>query len=624
MEHPTATFVHQHHLPVKPAPRTGGDLAAIPLRLHDVVETAESHCEAAEHFVSTAMQLTNARTVSFYQFDSDGKSNVLAENYQAGIEIEAEVRQQSVALAAQSIEESTTKLLKHQQLRLIAVPVASPPQHPQAIVALLSLDESEIEPFVIALQMIAAYGTLYWKKFHVQAADREAAITSGVIEIVEQMHRTENRSAAAIVLANQISRLLNCRRVAVGWQRRREQQIELAAISDLPKFDAGSETARQIVAAMNEAVGTGKVCAWPPTSPQQRTAAMMQKAVSEASDNGIAISAPLSALLDEEDESETIGAIHVLAPQSANAVELQNVLKAALPHLAGALRVALRMDSPAKRWKRRLWGDKATARWKMSAIGAMALCGLMLLPVPHRVVCECEIQPKQRRFVVAPHDGILKQTMVDPGDVVQAGALLAVLDEKEIELELSSMIAERDRAAKDRDKQMAAQNVTAMQMADLEVRRKNLQIQLLQHRRDHLEIRSQEAGIVLQGDLENVLGAPVEKGQSLFEVAPLDEVRLDVRVPQHELPYVGEDATLSLRLDAIPGQSLDGQIVTLHPQAEIISDKNVFVAEATLSQTSDQLLRPGMQGTAKINSGLRPLGWVWFHRPWQKLVNWWR
>ena len=46
---------------------------------------------------------------------------------------------------------------------------------------------------------------------------------------------------------------------------------------------------------------------------------------------------------------------------------------------------------------------------------------------------------------------------------------------------------------------------------------------------------------------------------------------------------------------------------------------NVFVGEVTISSDA-QLLRPGMQGRAKLLVAHRPLFWILFHRAWEHVL----
>jgi multidrug efflux pump subunit AcrA (membrane-fusion protein) len=255
-----------------------------------------------------------------------------------------------------------------------------------------------------------------------------------------------------------------------------------------------------------------------------------------------------------------------------------------------------------------------------SAIALGAL--LPLCPWRYKVRNECRVEPVVRRFTVVPYDGILKQAMVRPGDLVSQQQVLATMDDRELRWELSALIAERGRVAKQRDVAMAAHDTPEMQMAELEMERHDLQIKLLKQRQANLDITSPIAGVILKGDLEDAEGAPVRQGQALFEIAPLDKVKLELSVAEENLPNVAAGMHITARLDGAQSQMVTGKIDKIYPRAEIREGRNVFVAEVTL-ENPDNLLRPGMSGRAKVASHVRPLGWIWFHKAWQRVRNWW-
>jgi multidrug efflux pump subunit AcrA (membrane-fusion protein) len=149
-----------------------------------------------------------------------------------------------------------------------------------------------------------------------------------------------------------------------------------------------------------------------------------------------------------------------------------------------------------------------------------------------------------------------------------------------------------------------------------------LRTRLLEDRIRHLEIRSPIDGVVVDGDLEKAEGAPLAMGQSLFEIAPLGEMVVEVAVPEEEIQYVTAGQDVALRLDAYAGLKWSATISKIHPRSEMRDDRNVFIAEFIL-EDSRGVLRPGMEGRAKITGPRRPLAWNLFHRPYEKLTQTW-
>jgi len=123
------------------------------------------------------------------------------------------------------------------------------------------------------------------------------------------------------------------------------------------------------------------------------------------------------------------------------------------------------------------------------------------------------------------------------------------------------------------------------------------------------------------GDLKDTEGVPLETGQSLFEVAPLDRMVMEVAIPEEDVRHILPGMTVRLRLDAKPSETLDATIVRMHPKAELRDHENVFIAEAELDNSQHEL-RPGMRGQAKVSTGRRMLGWTLLHKPTAHIVGW--
>jgi RND family efflux transporter MFP subunit len=267
-------------------------------------------------------------------------------------------------------------------------------------------------------------------------------------------------------------------------------------------------------------------------------------------------------------------------------------------------RIALRLSRLCFSWRGRFF-----------CLAAAAAALLLALPWTYRINCHCQVQPVVRRFVVAPYDGTLEKSLVSPGDVVSKGDVLARMDEREIGWELAGLRAEFTRAEKERDAAMASHKTSAAQLAELEMERLEVKMQLLEHRTDNLAIRSPIDGIVVAGDLEKAEGAPLTIGQTLFEVAPLETMLVEVNVPEEEIARVRREMSVNVMLNAFPDQPILGVLERIHPQAELRDNDSVFVADLTLDNP-DGRLRPGMNGWAKVTGDRKSLGWILFHKPW--------
>lgn len=251
----------------------------------------------------------------------------------------------------------------------------------------------------------------------------------------------------------------------------------------------------------------------------------------------------------------------------------------------------------------RLWGV-------ISFIVILAL----IFPMPHRLSCKSSLQPTVRRYIASPFSGRLEKSLVFPGDVVESKQLLAKMDDADLILQLESSIAERAREKERHDSALSDGKISEAQIAKLEMEKLAYDIDLFRAQLKQLEIRSPIDGVIVSGDLEKAEGAPVETGQTLYEVGPIDIFSAEIEVSERDIRFlkVGQDAII--RFNAVPLETFCGKIERIYPKAEVRDDKAVFVAIAQIDN-SDLKLKPGMEGTATIETGPSTIGWNLFHRP---------
>jgi hypothetical protein len=120
-----------------------------------------------------------------------------------------------------------------------------------------------------------------------------------------------------------------------------------------------------------------------------------------------------------------------------------------------------------------------------------------------------------------------------------------------------------------------------------------------------------------------MLGSPVEKGKTLFEVAPLHFYRLIVQVDERDVRHIALGQSGTLMLAGRPGEPLPLTLSKITPVTVAEEGRNSFRVEARLSERALGL-RPGMEGIAKIHAGQRSFAWIWMHSvvDWLRLAAW--
>ena len=208
-----------------------------------------------------------------------------------------------------------------------------------------------------------------------------------------------------------------------------------------------------------------------------------------------------------------------------------------------------------------------------------------------------------------------------PGDVVSTNMLLARMDDREIRWEIAGLQADLSRATNERDSHLADHKMGDAEIARHEMARLKNRSELLSYRNDNLDLRSPIDGIVVSGDHRDEEGIPLSTGDTMFEIAPLDAMVIEVAIPEEDIRWTRPGMPVRLQLDSMPAMVFDAEIVRIHPRAELKDQENVFIAEAGISN-SEGLLRPGMRGAARVRSDRNLLGWNLFHKPAAHIVGW--
>jgi len=127
----------------------------------------------------------------------------------------------------------------------------------------------------------------------------------------------------------------------------------------------------------------------------------------------------------------------------------------------------------------------------------------------------------------------------------------------------------------------------------------------------------------VSGDLSQMIGSPVERGKTLFEVAPLDAYRLIIHVGERDVRYISVEQRGVMAFAGMPENPLPLVLTKITPVTVAEEGRNSFRVEARLTELGPHL-RPGMEGVAKIETGQRSMIWIWTRAvvEWLQLAAW--
>lgn len=208
--------------------------------------------------------------------------------------------------------------------------------------------------------------------------------------------------------------------------------------------------------------------------------------------------------------------------------------------------------------------------------------------------------PERQTQAVAKLGGIALEILVEEGDRVEAGQVLARLERDryefqaqqtearlrklENELERASELHQRDlistdeyeRIRFDTEAQRAANGLAQLDLA-------------------HTEVRAPIAGVIAERMVK--VGNLVTQNQALFMIDDFDPLWAVLHVPERELDLLDAGQPATLQLDAFPGQEFSGRVLRISPVVDAAT--GTFKVTVTFSDDSGRL-RPGLFGRVQV------------------------
>jgi hypothetical protein len=435
-------------------------------------------------------------------------------------------------------------------------------------------------------------------------------------------------------VANVVARELGATRVAIGLVER--QAVRVAAMSDAAWFEKNTQAVKHYAAAMEEALDQLATIQYAPAAAVRSADTAPDTAVLPASPTHAAlaqtagarslVSTPLLA------GTKCIGVVtaerHEDPPFGAAELDWLDALASLLPGAIGQKQRAerglfARLRDDVRKVLARFFGPRYLT-WKLcGSLAVILVAALVLVQVDYRVRAKTVIEGEIQRAAVAPFEGYVAASYVRAGDVVRKGQVLCALEDRDLKLERDRWASEHEQRLRELREMMANHDLAQVQIIGAQARQAEAQLNLVSEKLARARVLAPFDGIVITGDLSQLIGSPVETGKKLFEVAPLAGYRVILQVDENEIRNVRPGQSGHLLVAGIAGEPLRFRVSKVTPVANAEDGRNFFRVEAQLSE-APSMLRPGMQGVGKIDAGERRLWWVLTHSftDWLRITLW--
>jgi multidrug resistance efflux pump len=434
-----------------------------------------------------------------------------------------------------------------------------------------------------------------------------------VLELQNTFLRHKTLSKGALAFVTQLAPLIGCDSVVMGVID--ADVMSVLALSNSAEFKGEQELMRMMSAAMQECADQGAQVVYPAQAnrPIQIVAAHAEL---HARSGQTLVSVPLV------HAGRAVGTLLAQwhAPKPPHDAQI-----ALLDSMSCMLGPWVKLSQRAERsWAART-ADSLKANWhrltrpndplpKMLLLGAAVVAAaLAWWPLTYRVGASARIEGAVQRVVAAPIDSFLHKSHVRPGDIVRAGDLLVELADQDLLLEQRKLESALNQHENGFAAALARADRGQFVVSQGKANEARAQLELINQQLARTRLLAPIDGVVIKGDLSQTLGAPVQRGDVLMTLAPAERFRLIIQVDERDVSDIKVGQTGQLALAALPRDTLDFVVERVTPVASVHDGRNTFEVEARLNK-NNPLLRPGLEGIAKVETGKQSLAWIWSHR----------
>ncbi len=504
---------------------------------------------------------------------------------------------------------------------IMAAPLRFGTQILGAVAVAIRTSDSEVTATLLA-DLVQSVTTLVNLLNTIPAASRPADAFK-LLQLQTAFLAQTKLAEAAGAFASELATMLKFSRVSIGLME--HGHIQILAISNSADFKNHQELLRSIAAAMEEATDQAESVTFPELEDSKLRIRVAQAALVKRTGNALC-SIPLVS------NGNIIGALSLehqgLTPLSREAIIwYEHIAILVAPLLELKLHAEYSWFKRVKESMRAVWAkfwqrDNPQPKIILATV-LLAIASLTLIPMDYRVGAQAHIEGSTQRILSASADGFIQRANARPGDLVKAGDVLIELAEQDLQLEKRKWESEIIQQENNFSGALARQDRTQYAVSQAKATQARAELDLIEQQLSRSRIVAPIDGLVLEGDLSQLLGAPVKRGDKLMVLAPSNQYRLMIDVDERDISDVHTGQKGYLALSAQPIEKMAFVVQRITPVAMVKNGRNTFEVEAKLTDSS-LFLRPGLQGVAKIEAGSKPLFWNLSHRiiDWLRLTFW--
>lgn len=491
--------------------------------------------------------------------------------------------------------------------------------HVAAIVALAARGE----PRSLSRRLSLGVGWISARLWENRAADDGARHARGIaaLDALAVTSGARGLPAAAMALVGELAVQERYARVSFGAVRGRGgsgARVRLIAMSGAAWFRRRGTLVACIESAMEEALDQREtVCTPTPEGRRPSVDVACEKARAALGAESLAVvpvldeGRPIGALMAEGSEpfdEATLADIEAVASLAGGVLALKRRQNAIL---------AGRVVDGTERLLGRL-GERRRPSWRAGAVLLLVVAALPFAVTGElRISARAALEGAAQQAAVAPFAGFVDEAPVKAGAVVSEGETLLRLEDRDLRLEAEKWRAELARLDQEARGALSAGDRAERALVSARARQAEAELALALGKLDRARVAAPVSGVVIEGDFSQKIGGPVERGELLFVVSPLDAFRVAVDVDARDVGLVRPGQQGILALAARPRDPIAIEVETVTAVARLEEGAQVFRVEAVATgktSLAEAGLLPGMEGVARIHVGEASYAEIWTRR----------
>jgi HlyD family secretion protein len=214
--------------------------------------------------------------------------------------------------------------------------------------------------------------------------------------------------------------------------------------------------------------------------------------------------------------------------------------------------------------------------WNGSHKAVFEVASVTRGPAVEAIYATAVVEPVRWSAIAPLKTGQIDNILVEEGDAVQKGQLLAHMDDEDLkaQLEETKALIVYSQKAYNRGKALFNSKSAAISEEELDKRRRNLNQQksharMFEEQIRQLSLKSPQDGVVLWRDIDP--GEIKQAGETVFWVGQPKPLRLNAEGDEEDIPKIKPGQDVLILADAFPNEVMQGRVAKITPKGDPVN-----------------------------------------------------